>query len=160
MVVLGHDPKMHLAGGIAAGRFADGHGRCKTTSPTTLSRFYNNLPWNTKAVTRAIQTTIVELIKKAYKHTRGIGQVIKARLDLTTLEKTGNFPSLPISVFNAVKGLQIIVLYVGVGTENDPFSYAIWKRPCPLAFPPVRCVLGTRRCVLWSRRCCSKGKRG
>ena len=109
---------------------ADGKPRpqhCKTTSPTTLSRFFNNLSWNTKAVTRAIQTTIVELIKKAYKHTRGVGQVIKARLDLTTLEKTGNFPSLPISVFNAVKGLHIIVLYISVGTESYPFSYAIWK---------------------------------
>ena len=148
---------MHLAGGIAAGRFADGHGRCKTTSPTTLSRLYNNLPWNTKAVTRAIQTTIVELIKKAYKHTRGVGQVIKARLDLTTLEKTGNFLSLSISVFNAVKGLQIIVLYVGVGTENDPFSYAIWKRPCPIAFPPAaippaRCILGSRQVRLGNKK--------
>ena len=56
-----------------------------------------------------------------------MGQVIKARLDLTTLEKTGNFPNLPISVFNAVKGLHIIVLYIGVGTESYPLSYAIWK---------------------------------
>lgn len=109
---------------------ADGKPRpqqCKTTSPTTLSRFYNNLSWDTKAVTQAIQTSIVELIKKAYKQTRGVGQVIKARLDLTTLEKTGDFLSLPIGVFNAVKGLHIIVLYISVGTESYPFSYAIWK---------------------------------
>ena len=78
-------------------------------------------------MTQAIQTTIVEVIQKAYKQTRGVGQVIKARLDLTTLEKTGNFPSVPVSVFNAVKGLHIIVLYIGVGVESYPFSYAIWK---------------------------------
>jgi hypothetical protein len=48
-------------------------------------------------------------------------------LDLTTLEKTGAFPNLPITVFNAVKGLHIIVLYISVGHQSYPFHYAIWK---------------------------------
>ncbi len=74
-----------------------------------------------------MQTIVIDIIKKAYKHTRGAGQVIKARLDLTTLEKTGNFPELPITVFDAVKGLHIIVLYISVGTHSYPFHYAIWK---------------------------------
>ena len=100
---------------------------CKTTSPSTMSRFHNKTPWDTQVLTRAMQAVVMNIIIKAYKHTRGAGQIIKARLDLTTLEKTGNFPNLPITVFNAVKGLHIIVLYISVGNQSYPFHYAIWK---------------------------------
>ena len=100
---------------------------CKTTSPSTMSRFYNKTRWDTQVLTQAMQTVVINTIIKAYKHTRGAGQVIKARLDLTTLEKTGNFPNLPVTVFNAVKGLHIIVLYISVGNQSYPFHYAIWK---------------------------------
>ncbi len=100
---------------------------CKTTSPSTISRFHNKTRWDTQVLTRAMQAVVVNIIIKSYKHTRGAGQVIKARLDLTTLEKTGNFPNLPITGFNAVKGLHIIVLYISVGNQSYPFHYAIWK---------------------------------
>ena len=46
---------------------------------------------------------------------------------LFALEKTGDFPDLPVSVFNAVLGLHLVVLYVMVGNERQPFSFAIWK---------------------------------
>ncbi len=79
---------------------ADGNPRpqhCKTTSPSTISRFHNKTRWDTQALIRAMQAIVINIIIKAYKHTRGEGQIIKARLDLTTLEKTGNFPNLPIT---------------------------------------------------------------
>jgi hypothetical protein len=41
-------------------------------------------------------------------------------LDLTTLKKIGDFPELPVSVLNDVKGLHLIVLYVVVGKERFP----------------------------------------
>jgi hypothetical protein len=67
------------------------------------------------------------LILIAYKHSKGRAQILNVSIDLTTLEKTGDFPALPVSVFNNVKGLHLVVLYVCIAGHRYPFCWAIWK---------------------------------
>jgi hypothetical protein len=94
---------------------------------SSLSRYYNKDSWNVQMVMKAMQTVVMGLILTAYKHCKGFAQILDVCIDLTTLEKTGDFPSLPISVLNNVKGLHIVVLYVCLAGHKYPFAYAIWK---------------------------------
>lgn len=94
---------------------------------SSLSRYYNKNDWDVRMVMSAMQTVVIGLILTAYKHSKGFAQVLDACVDLTTLEKTGDFPALPVCVLNKVKGLHIVVLYVCLAGYKYPFAYAIWK---------------------------------
>ncbi len=50
-------------------------------------------------------------------------------LDLTTLEKVGNFPHLKdlIRVYNHKKGLHIVVMYLVIGDWRFPWSFRIYR---------------------------------
>lgn len=106
----------------------DGHPRPQHSKrASSLSRFYNKDDWNTAMVSQALQLVIIGFILTAYKHCKGFAQILQVCVDLTTLEKTGDFPNLPVSIFNKVKGLHIVVLYICLAGHRYPFSYAIWK---------------------------------
>ncbi len=112
--------------------FLDGDGnprpqRSTGNSPSSLSRFYNKALWNLHIFNQHLQKTALSRILTARNQARGQARTVEAALDLSTLEKTGDFPDLPVSVFNAVLGLHVVVLYVMVGNERQPFSFAIWK---------------------------------
>jgi hypothetical protein len=112
--------------------FLDGDGnprpqRSTGKSPSSLSRFYNKALWNLHMFNQHLQKTALSRILSARNQARGQARTVEAALDLSTLEKTGDFPDLPVSVFNAVLGLHLVVLYVMVGHERQPFSFAIWK---------------------------------
>jgi hypothetical protein len=99
----------------------------QTMSASSLSRYYNLDAWNVRAVIATMQSVILKLILLAYKHSKGRAQILNVIVDLTTLEKTGDFPALPVSVFNNVKGLHLIVLYVCIAGHRYPFCWALWK---------------------------------
>jgi hypothetical protein len=94
---------------------------------SSLSRYYNKNDWDVQMVMDAMQSVVLGLILTAYKHCKGFAQVLDACIDLTTLEKTGDFPALPVCVLNSVKGLHIVVLYVCLAGHKYPFAYGIWK---------------------------------
>ncbi len=94
---------------------------------SSLSRFYNKNDWDVNMVMNAMQVVVIRLILATYKHCKGFSQVLDACVDLTTLEKTGDFPALPVCLLNNVKGLHIVVLYVCLAGHKYPFAYAIWK---------------------------------
>ena len=50
-------------------------------------------------------------------------------LDLTTLEKVGNFPHLKdlIRVYNHKKGLHIVIMYLVIGHWRFPWSFRIYR---------------------------------
>ena len=92
---------------------ADGNPRPQRStgkSPSSLSRFYNKALWNLRAFNQHLQKTALSRILTARNQARGQARTVEAALDLTTLEKTGDFPDLPISVFNAVLGLHFLLI--------------------------------------------------
>jgi hypothetical protein len=110
----------------------EGHGnprpqQTQTMSASSLSRYYNLDAWNVKTVIAAMQSVILNLILITYKQRKGRAQILNVNVNLTTLEKTGDFPAVPVSVFNNLKGLHLIVLYVCIGPHRYPFCWAIWK---------------------------------
>ncbi|VEP14127.1 conserved hypothetical protein [Hyella patelloides LEGE 07179] len=50
-------------------------------------------------------------------------------LDLTTLEKVGNFPHLNdlVRVYNHKKGLHIVVMYLVIGNWRFPWSFRVYR---------------------------------
>ena len=50
-------------------------------------------------------------------------------LDLTTLEKVGNFPHLNdlVRVYNHQKGLHIVVMYLVIGNWRFPWSFRVYR---------------------------------
>ena len=100
---------------VAMHSFLDGDGnprpqRSTGKSPSSLSRFYNKALWNLHAFNQHLQETALSRIMRARNKARGQARTIKAAVDLSTLEKTGDFPDLPISVFNAVLGLHFLLI--------------------------------------------------
>jgi Transposase DDE domain len=96
-------------------------------SASALSRFLNQYQWNLRALIRAVRNAITQRLVHASHNRRGRKPLLELILDLTTLEKVGDFPELPVSVLNDVKGLHLIVLYVVVGKERFPWSFLIWR---------------------------------
>jgi Transposase DDE domain len=58
--------------------------------------------------------------KRSRKH------VLKLMLDLTSLEKTGEFPELPIHTLDQKRGLHIVVLYVVINNQRFPWAFSVW----------------------------------
>jgi hypothetical protein len=128
---------------------ADGYPRpqhASGKSPSSLSRFFNEYTWSLLAVIRFLRLKIEERLKDIYKKKPGRRPKLDIIIDLTTLEKTGKFPGLPLSTLNKVFGLHLIVLYLVVGDERYPWSFRIWKgkgskyTPVQLALQQIRCL--------------------
>jgi hypothetical protein len=96
-------------------------------SASALSRFLNQYQWNLRALIRAVRNAITQRLIQTSHNRRGRKPLLELILDLTTLEKVGDFPELPVSVLNDVKGLHLIVLYVVVGKERFPWSFLLWR---------------------------------
>ena len=114
------------------GLFLSGQGNsiphhCQTKSESAISRFLNYYNWSTRKVIRTARTYILNLIQA--QRVRGRKPIIQVMLDLTTLEKVGNFPDLKdrVRVYHHKKGLHIVVMYLVIGNWRFPWSFRIYK---------------------------------
>jgi len=92
------------------GLFLSGKGNavphhCQTKSESAISRFLNYYNWSRRK------------------------PILQIMLDLTTLEKVGNFPHLNdlVRVYNHKKGLHIVVMYLVIGNWRFPWSFRIYR---------------------------------
>jgi hypothetical protein len=95
---------------------------CQTKSESAISRFLNYYNWSTRSVIRTIRSYILNLIQN--QRIKGRKPVLQVILDLTTLEKVGDFPHLNnlVRVYNHKKGLHIVVMYLVIGNWRFPWS--------------------------------------
>jgi hypothetical protein len=92
----------------------------KGKSASALSRFLNIHLWSTRQVIRTTRNYVLkQILSECPKGRRLMLQVI---IDLTTLEKRGKFKPFEhlISVYNAKRGLHLVVLYLVVGRWRVP----------------------------------------
>jgi len=108
-------------------RLVDFLTRARVTEATGFyipwSRHYYN--WSTRSIIRVIRSYILNLILS--QTTKGRKAILQVMLDLTTLEKVGNFPHLNnlVRVYNHKKGLHIVVMYLVIGNWRFPWSFRI-----------------------------------
>jgi DDE superfamily endonuclease len=113
---------------------ADGHAVPQHTSmksPSALSRFLNHYSWSTRAVVRTMRQAVM---KQLTHYSPRRDQPLQVMIDLTSLEKTGQFLHLGASPsdawvrwLNKKRGLHVVVLYLVIGEWRMPWSFRIWQ---------------------------------
>jgi Transposase DDE domain len=105
-------------------------------SASSLSRFLNRYHWPTRSVLRITRQYIVAQILAHAPHHKVPLRVI---IDLTTLEKCGQFPHLSTPIagsdsgdpwvrfLNKKRGLHLVVLYLMIGEWRIPWSFRVWR---------------------------------
>lgn len=101
--------------------------RVSAKSPAALSRFLNHYPWNARAVIRAVRGAILSRVEAVARQRRGRKPVLEISVDTTCLRKTGAFEELEIHRLNDKIGLHLVVLYVVLGQQRFPWSFAVWR---------------------------------
>jgi Transposase DDE domain len=96
-------------------------------SASSLSRFLNKYDWNLRVLIRILRQNINRQLLNLSTQKRSRKHVLKLMLDLTSLEKTGEFPELPIHTLDQKRGLHIVVLYVVIGNQRFPWSFTVWQ---------------------------------
>ena len=134
------------------GLFLDAQGHAipqqtQVKSASSLSRFLNHYSWSTRAV---IRTTRRAALAQIAQHPPRKDSPLKILIDLTSLEKCGQFfhlgtatddPQAPdpwVRMLNGKRGLHLVVLYLVVGEWRVPWSFRVWRgkgypSPCHLA---------------------------
>lgn len=114
------------------GLFLTGQGKsvphhCQTKSESAISRFLNHYQWSTRSLIRNVRSCILNLILSQRK--KGRKPTLEVILDLTTLEKVGNFPHLQnlVRVYHHKKGLHIVVMYLVIGNWRFPWSFRVYR---------------------------------
>lgn len=99
----------------------------KHSSPSALSRFLNLYGWPTRAVIRILRRDTLEMLLQ--RHKVGRKPILRAVVDLSTLEKSGQFEGLGglVSVLNNKRGLQLVVLYVELDGWRVPWGFRLWR---------------------------------
>lgn len=118
---------------------------CKSKSASALSRFLNIYDWSTRSV---IRTTRARMIQEILSHRpKGRKPFLQVIIDLTTLEKCGEFPQFKdlIRVYNGKRGLHLVVVYLVVGQWRVPWSFHVWRgkgtsSPVQLGLKLVKCL--------------------
>ncbi|NEO82312.1 transposase [Moorena sp. SIO4G3] len=93
------------------------------TPKTALHRYQ----WSTRSLIRSVRSFLLNLILSQQK--RGRKPTLQVILDLTTLEKVGNFPHLRdlVRVYNHKKGLHVVVIYLVLGNWPIPWIFRIYR---------------------------------
>ena len=114
------------------GLFLQGQGHslphhCQTKSASSISRFLNHYKWSTRSLIRNVRSCILNLILSQRK--KGRKPTLQVMLDLTTLEKVGQFPQLQdlVRVYHHKKGLHIVVMYLVIGDWRFPWSFRVYR---------------------------------
>ena len=87
----------------------------------------NHYKWSTRSLIRHVRSCILNLILSQRK--KGRKPTLEVILDLTTLEKVGNFPHLQdlVRVYHHKKGLHIVVMYLVLGNWRFPWSFRVYR---------------------------------
>jgi hypothetical protein len=98
-------------------------------SASSLSRFLNQYAWSTR---RVIQTTRQAIRQALLRYSPRRDQPLQVLIDLTSLEKCGQFPALSaaeswVRWLNDKRGLHVVVLYLLIGDWRIPWSFRIWQ---------------------------------
>ncbi len=115
---------------MAAFLKADGNPRPEQSiakSGAALSRMYNHYDFPVLAFIRTIRQAIQKHIWAYYSASKKRRPVLELILDMTTLEKTGEFEGLPLSYFNEKYGLHVVVLYIVIGNQRFPWAIRFWR---------------------------------
>jgi Transposase DDE domain len=134
------------------GLFLDAQGHAlpqhtQVKSACSLSRFLNRYSWSTRQVIRTARRAALQQIAQ---HPPRKDSPLKILVDLTTLEKCGQFfhlgtatddPEAPnpwVRILNGKRGLHLVVLDLVVGEWRVPWSFRVWcgkghLSPCRLA---------------------------
>jgi hypothetical protein len=116
------------------GLFLDAQGHAlpehtQVKSPSSLSRFLNRYRWSTRSVIRTTRQAVLEQINAHFLHPKSPVRIL---IDLTTLEKSGQFrqlstpttdPNAPdpwVRMLKGKRGLHLVVLYLEVGGWRVP----------------------------------------
>lgn len=101
------------------------HARHK--SPSALSRFLNLYRWPTRAVVRTLRREVSERLLERQK--AGRRPILRAIVDLTPLEKSGQFEGLGglVRVLNKKRGLQLVILYLESDGWRVPWGLRVWR---------------------------------
>lgn len=99
----------------------------QTKSPSALSRFLNINPWSTREMIRIVRNSFLKQVLSECP--KGRPPSLQVIIDLTTLEKCGKFKGFEhlISVYNAKRGLHLVVLYLVVGKWRIPWNFRVWR---------------------------------
>jgi hypothetical protein len=105
-------------------------------SASSLSRFLNQYLWPTRQV---IRTTRQAVLQQIAQHPPRKDMPLRVLIDLTTLEKCGQFRHLStatadpevvdpwVRMLNGKRGLHLVVLYLVVGEWRVPWSFRVWR---------------------------------
>lgn len=96
-------------------------------SPSALSRFLNLYSWPTRAAVRTLRREVCEMLLERRK--AGRRPILRAIVDLTPLEKSGQFEGLGglVRVLNKKWGLQLVVLYLELDGRRIPWGFRVWR---------------------------------
>jgi hypothetical protein len=101
------------------------HARHKSAS--ALSRFLNLYDWPTRALIRGLRQDVSEMLLE--RHKVGRRPILRAMVDLSALEKSGQFEGLGslVCVLNKKRGLQLVVLYLELDGWRVPWGFRVWR---------------------------------
>ncbi len=100
---------------------------CRHKSASALSRFLNLYGWPTGAVISNLRRHALRRLLE--RHKRGRRPILRAIVDLTPLEKSGEFEGLGglVCVLNNKRGLQLVVLYLELNGWRVPWGFRVWR---------------------------------
>ena len=114
------------------GLFLEGQGislpeHCKTKSASALSRFLNEYKWSTRQLIREVRKVALQQI--LFQPRVGRRPTLQVIIDLTTLEKAGNFKDFNhlVRVYNGKRGLHVVMLYLVVGQWRVPWAFQVYR---------------------------------
>jgi hypothetical protein len=96
-------------------------------SASALSRFLNLYDWPTRAVIRTLRREVSKTLLERRK--AGRRPILRAIVDLTPLEKSGEFEGLRdlVRVLNKKRGLHLAILYVELDGWRIPWGFRLWR---------------------------------
>ena len=101
----------------------------KTKSESGLSRFLNIYGWPTRKVVATIRLKIERFINAYCRMRRGRRPILHAIVDLTCLEKTGQYKGLEefVRVYNGKRGVHVAMLYLCIGPWRLPWDFRVYR---------------------------------
>jgi hypothetical protein len=96
-------------------------------SASALSRFLNHYCWSVRSLIRQTRQEALKSLFATCAKRRGRRPRLLVMLDLTTLEKVGQFEKLNlVHILNKKRGLHIVVMYLVAGPFRFPWSFRLW----------------------------------
>ena len=99
----------------------------KIKSESAISRFLNQYLWSTRRVIRSVRQAALKVLLSQVS--RGRRPTLELIVDLTTLEKVGQFKQFKdlIRVYNGKRGLHVVMMYLVVGQWRIPWGFRVYR---------------------------------